>query len=224
MAIMIVKLAISALMGMIIGLERELKHKPAGVKTTIIVCIISCLLTTVSIESAEVYAEKGIHVMDPMRLAAQIVSGVGFLGAGVILIRKNETITGITTAAMMWGSAGLGITVGAGFFKEAIIGLLFILLSVEFIPFLIKLLGPSVLQEKEIKLRLVVKAESDMTELLKSIKSKKVSIRNVKVKDLESGNHHVSLKINVDEKRYTTDVYYEIREIEDIISVEIEST
>jgi len=223
MTFILTKLGISALLGMIIGLERELKHKPAGVKTAIIISVISCLLTIISVKSAYTFPHTDRTMMDPMRLAAQIVSGIGFLGAGVILIKKNESISGLTTAAMMWGSAGLGIAVGAGFYKEATAGLLLIILSVEFIPFMIKLIGPKALREKDIRMRLIVKAESDLTKLMKEIKSKEISIQNVKVKDLPDGDHYIELMINVNEKRYTTDVYYEVRKIQDITTVEIES-
>ncbi len=97
------KLGISAILGLIIGLERELKRKPVGLKTCLVISISSCLLTIVSIESAYVFPLKDHITMDPLRLAAQIVSGVGFLGAGVILRRGNDSITGLTTAAIIWG-------------------------------------------------------------------------------------------------------------------------
>lgn len=74
------------------------------------------MLTIVSIQSAEYYAEISMNIRsDPMRLAAQIISGVGFLGAGVILHRHDDAISGLTTAAIVWASAGVGITCGAGF-------------------------------------------------------------------------------------------------------------
>lgn len=83
----IIKLFLSFAVGLIIGFEREIKKKPLGLKTTIIISVSSCLLTLVSIESAYTFAEAYKSPMDPLRLAAQIVSGVGFLGAGAILGR-----------------------------------------------------------------------------------------------------------------------------------------
>ncbi len=76
------------------------------------------LLTIVSIHSVQKYAVQGLTNMDPMRLAAQIVSGVGFIGAGVILRRSNDMISGLTTAAMVWAASALGIASGAGFYTE----------------------------------------------------------------------------------------------------------
>jgi putative Mg2+ transporter-C (MgtC) family protein len=120
----LIKLGVSAILGLIIGLERELKMKPVGLKTSLVISVVSCLLTIVSIESAYMFpnSDDVKITMDPLRLAAQIVSGIGFLGAGVILRRGNDSISGLTTAAMIWGAAGIGIAVGAGFFIEAFAG------------------------------------------------------------------------------------------------------
>src|SRR3954454_14945207 len=88
----LLKLGISAFLGLIIGLEREIKRKPVGLKTSLVISIISCMLTIVSIESAFKFSGSDeLHItMDPLRLAAQIVSGIGFIGAGVILHRDNS--------------------------------------------------------------------------------------------------------------------------------------
>jgi len=219
----LIKLGISALLGMIIGLERELRKKPLGLKTSLVISISSCLLTVVSIESANRFAIAGIHVMDPMRLAAQIVSGIGFLGAGVILRKSNDVILGLTTAAMIWAASGLGIAVGAGFLVEAVAGLVLIILSVEIMPKIIRLIGPRTLKEKEIQLTLNIKGEADMEAIIKEIKNRQIKIKHVHIKDLENGNHWLSLTIAVHEKRYVTDVYYHVRKIPFVVSVEAES-
>uniref|UniRef100_UPI00036497D8 MgtC/SapB family protein n=1 Tax=Paenisporosarcina sp. TG-14 TaxID=1231057 RepID=UPI00036497D8 len=102
----LIKLGLAALLSLIIGVERELKKKPVGLKTSLVIATFSCLLTYISIETAYITeARSGVNItMDPLRLAAQIVSGIGFLGAGVILRRGNDSITGLTTAAMIWGA------------------------------------------------------------------------------------------------------------------------
>ncbi len=80
------------------------------------------MLTIVSITSAEHYAELASNIRtDPMRLAAQVISGVGFIGAGVILHRRDDAISGLTTAAIVWASAGIGIACGAGFYLYALL-------------------------------------------------------------------------------------------------------
>src|SRR5690625_2774994 len=89
---MLIRLTVSALLGLLLGLEREMKRKSLGLKTILVISIISCLLTIVSIQSSYIFPEsKYLEIrMDPLRLAAQIVSGVGFLGAGVILRRQDD--------------------------------------------------------------------------------------------------------------------------------------
>src|SRR6476620_4914318 len=162
----LMKLGISAVFGMIIGLERELKRKPVGLKTSLVISIVSCMLTIVSIESAFKFpgSDELNITMDPLRLAAQIVSGIGFIGAGVIL-RRDNSISGLTTAAIIWGAAGIGIAVGAGFFFEAIVGVILLIISVEFVPGIISLIGPSVLRQKEILLNLVIEDKNAISKV-----------------------------------------------------------
>lgn len=218
-----IKLGISAILGLIIGLERELKRKPVGLKTSLVISIVSCLLTIVSIESAYVF-EKTDHItMDPLRLAAQIVSGIGFLGAGVILRRGNDSISGLTTAAMIWGAAGIGIAVGAGFFLEAITGVILLIISVELLPFTLRFLGPKQLRQKEILLQLKVSDQHNITDIMNDIKKNKIKLTHIRIKDLETNEQFIQLKIMVPQKKLTTDVYYEVRKIEGVRSIEIES-
>src|SRR5699024_5233128 len=87
---------------LMMGLERELKRKSLGLKTILVISIVSCLLTIVSIQSAYIFQDSAfVDIrMDPLRLAAQIVSGVGFLGAGVILRRDDDTVSGLTITTL----------------------------------------------------------------------------------------------------------------------------
>lgn len=115
------KLALACLLGGLIGLEREKKRKPVGIKTCMIIAITTCLLTIVSIQAAEYYAAMSDNIRtDPMRLAAQVISGIGFIGTGVIMRRTNDMVSGITTAAMIWAAAAIGISIGAGFYQAVI--------------------------------------------------------------------------------------------------------
>ncbi|NDI34009.1 MgtC/SapB family protein [Chengkuizengella sediminis] len=216
------KLGLASAMGFMIGIEREIRRKPLGLKTCFVLAVSSCLLTIVSIESAYQFDKPDRIMMDPMRLAAQIVTGVGFIGAGVILRRSNDVISGLTTAAMLWGASGLGIAVGAGFYIESLIGVAFILFGVEIIPLLLKWIGPKTLRLKEKKLKIFLDNNENMTEIIKEIKSKKINIKNVIVKDLKEGKYLMDLRIMVDEKHYITDVYYDIHSIQGVLNVEIE--
>ena len=131
----LILLGVSALCGTLVGLEREHASKPAGLRTNIMICVGSTLFTLASIYSWQHIAGSSA-VVDPGRIAAQVVSGVGFIGAGVIL-RTGLNITGITTASTIWLVAAIGMVVGLGFpllgFLTATVAtvLLFILGRVE---------------------------------------------------------------------------------------------
>jgi putative Mg2+ transporter-C (MgtC) family protein len=107
------KIALSILCGGILGLERELKDKPAGIKTNILICLASTLYTSASVLISHSLADQG-HFGDPGRVAAQIVSGIGFLGGGTI-IQSRGAILGLTTAATIFVVAALGICIGIGY-------------------------------------------------------------------------------------------------------------
>lgn len=104
------RMVVSIVLGGIIGLDRERGSHPAGFRTHILVCTGACLITIVSIQGFTPYTNGP---SDPARLAAQIVSGIGFLGAGTIL-HKGVSVSGLTTAASMWIVAGIGIASGVG--------------------------------------------------------------------------------------------------------------
>jgi putative Mg2+ transporter-C (MgtC) family protein len=97
-------------------MEREIKGKPTGLRTNILICVGSALLSDISIRVG--ILADGSRIGDPGRIAAQIVSGIGFLGAGAIM-QARGTVTGLTSAATIWVVAALGIAIGAGFFVEA---------------------------------------------------------------------------------------------------------
>jgi len=221
----LLKLGLSAVFGLIIGLEREIKRKPVGLKTSLVISVVSCLLTIVSIQSAYMFPNSpDVKItMDPLRLAAQIVSGIGFLGAGVILRRGNDSISGLTTAAMIWGAAGIGIAVGAGFYLEAFAGVALLILSVEVIPVIMKLLGPKQLREKEIMLQLHVREKEQIEKVISYFLEKKYIIRRLRIKDLDNGDHLVQILIAVDYRERTTAVYAAVSNLTGVNRVEIES-
>ncbi|WP_088116670.1 MgtC/SapB family protein [Bacillus atrophaeus] len=220
----LVKLGIATLIGMIIGLERELKNKPLGLKTCIVIAVSSCMLTIVSINAAYHFPKFYRVMMDPLRLPAQIISGVGFIGAGVILRKSNDVISGLTTSAMIWGAAGLGLATGAGFYKEAFVSLLFILISVEVLPWLIRKIGPDRLQEKDIRIRMSLSDKNKMTEILKEMKRKNIKTHSVRIDDLHEKEFPImEVKVRVHKNRYTTDVYYDIKDIEGVVGVKCDT-
>jgi putative Mg2+ transporter-C (MgtC) family protein len=122
------RLSIAAALGGAVGLEREWRERQAGLRTHLVVCVGAALFTLVSAYGfADVIKESGATV-DPTRIAAQIVTGIGFLGAGAI-IRQGLSVRGLTTAATLWLVAGIGMAVGAGFYSAAVIATVGVLLT-----------------------------------------------------------------------------------------------
>ena len=111
---LLLKLLLAVLFGGAIGLEREINGKPAGLRTNILICVGSALLMDLSVS---IGVQNGVRFGDPARLAAQVVSGIGFLGAGTIMQARGAVI-GLTTAATLWVVAAIGLTVGAGNYLE----------------------------------------------------------------------------------------------------------
>jgi putative Mg2+ transporter-C (MgtC) family protein len=110
----------SALLGGLVGLERELKSRPAGFRTHILVSLGACLFTMGGAYGARAfYGAEGTADIDPTRVAAQVVAGIGFLGAGAI-IRTGANVQGLTTAAALWVTAAIGLAVGLGFWGGAV--------------------------------------------------------------------------------------------------------
>ena len=119
---MLMRLLLAALLGGLIGWERERRNKQAGLKTHLLVAVGSTLIMLTSIYGFDNSLINHPNArFDPARLAAQVVSGIGFLGAGAILRRSNHIISGLTTAATLWVAAAIGLSVGSGFYWPAVI-------------------------------------------------------------------------------------------------------
>ena len=114
-----IKLSVAMLLGVILGVERTVAHKTAGMRTYGLVSMGAALFVVISEMVAKNYFGAG--AVDPLRMASQVVAGVGFLGAGLIIFQEvGQRVSGLTTAAGLWVSAGIGIAVGFGFFSLAI--------------------------------------------------------------------------------------------------------
>lgn len=224
----VIKLVIAATLSLVIGIERELKKKPVGLKTSLVIATFSCLLTIISIETAYTTpARTDINItMDPLRLAAQVVSGIGFLGAGVILRRGNDSISGLTTAAMIWGAAGIGIAVGAGFYVPATVAVIIIVFGIEFLsPFLVKI-GPRRIRMREVALKVRLDDDGKIEALFQFLKENNIVIENVRLKDFpfSSDNvmHEVDMRLSAIVNDNLLTLYQTIRSLPYVEKIEIE--
>lgn len=123
----LVRIVIAFVLGGVLGMERGLKQRPAGLRTYMLVCLGACMIM---LTNQYIYQVFGAG--DPVRMGAQVVSGIGFLGAGTIIVTKHSQIKGLTTAAGLWSAAAVGLATGIGFYEAAVLGavVIFITLTV----------------------------------------------------------------------------------------------
>ncbi len=126
----VMRLVVALLIGGAIGLEREFKGKPAGMRTNMLICVGSCLIMILSIE----IARSSARIADPGRIASQVVAGIGFLGAGTIM-RSRFHVAGLTTAATIWALSAIGLAIGAGYLLLSVIVAFLITVTLVFIGY-----------------------------------------------------------------------------------------
>ena len=147
----LIRLLTGAVLGGLVGLERERLDWAAGLRTHMIVCIGATLMMIVSAYGFHDVTGKPGYALDPSRVAAQVVSGIGFLGAGTILFLKNEVVKGLTTAAGLWTVAGIGLAVGGGlYFADIITTILVLIILIIIKPYKNKLIPHN--KHKELQL------------------------------------------------------------------------
>jgi putative Mg2+ transporter-C (MgtC) family protein len=126
------RLVLSVMLSGLIGLERQISRRTAGLRTHILVSLGSCLIMLTSMHIFDIY--KNIAPLDPARIAAGVITGVGFLGAGAIMV-QGQGVKGLTTAASLWTVAGIGLAVGCGFFSAAIVTTILTLMVLFFLRY-----------------------------------------------------------------------------------------
>ena len=173
----ILRVLVSVVLGGVIGLERGLKNRAAGFRTYMLVCMGACIVMVTNQYIFQVYGTG-----DPVRMGAQVVSGIGFLGAGTIIVTSRSQIKGLTTAAGLWASACIGLAVGVGFYEVAAIGGLCVYLVL------------TVLHHWELRMRrnvsqctvyVELKQECTMRQLLEQAREAQISFTNVQLEKNE---------------------------------------
>lgn len=188
----ILRLFVAGAMGVIIGLEREYRAKEAGYRTHFLVALGSALLMIVSQYGFDDVLKTDLVRLDPSRIAAQVVSGIGFIGAGTIILQK-QIVRGLTTAAGIWATSGIGLAIGAGMYEIGVAATLLVLIGLEVLSFFFKSLGVH---------NLVVEFSTENRESLKKIssrfKSKKYLIVSYEMReenDLGKVTYHVNMMV-----------------------------
>ena len=180
---LILRLFLGGVMGGLIGLEREFRAKEAGIRTHFIVALGSALFMIIS-----QYAFGDSARFDASRVAAQVVSGIGFIGAGVIIFQKN-VVRGITTAAGLWVSAAIGLACGAGMFPIAVAATLLTLLCLELLHFFHLRYG-----EKVVEMTLSATENPDLLSVLDVLKKAGVSVESYSIFE---GKLHLTLRLRL---------------------------
>lgn len=168
------RLFVAGAMGVLIGLEREYRAKEAGYRTHFLVALGSALMMIVSQYGFMEVLKTDLIRLDPSRIAAQVVSGIGFIGAGTIILQK-QIVRGLTTAAGIWATSGIGLAVGAGMYAVGISATLLVLLGLETLSYFFKSIGLR---------NMMIDFFTDDKEVIKRV-SKKFNTRNYVVVSYE---------------------------------------
>ncbi len=196
---MLIRLLVATALGALIGFEREYRAKEAGVRTHLLVALGACLFMILSIYGFDFMLDRDHVSFDPSRIASQVLTGIGFIGAGTIILQK-QMVRGLTTAAGLWVTAAIGLACGAGMYVIAIVTAVIVLVSLG----LINVFLPYVSQ-KERNVTFLAEDYDVMTEVLDNLREEKITVLNYEMhKDAEENNGKMLVTIEIRTKRYDT--------------------
>ena len=214
---LILKLVLAVIFGGIIGIERGRKRRPAGYRTHIIVCMGATLAMCISRYAVEVL---GVST-DVCRLGAQVINGIGFLGAGTIIV-TGQQVKGLTTAAGLWACACMGLCIGAGFYECAIVVCVLIWLTISYFTGVEKHL---VSTSQNINVSVVIADTSVLSNIFQTMKDMDIKIYDSEVmnmKDLKNEPPNVLIEMRMPKRRRHSDVIAAIASIDGVLSIEEE--
>lgn len=196
---LVVRLLVATILGALIGLEREYHAKEAGVRTHLLVALGSCLFMILSIYGFDAFLDHDNVSYDPSRIASQVVTGIGFIGAGTIILHK-QAVRGLTTAAGVWVTAAIGLACGNGMYILAIVTTATVLCSLG----LINLYVPS-LSQRERQITFLAEDYNVLTDILENLRKEKIVVLNYEMrKDAEENNGKMLIVLKMRMKRYGT--------------------
>ena len=211
----LVRLLLAILLGGAIGLERSYKNRPAGFRTHILVCVGA---TIASMTGIYLYLNMKLPT-DISRLGAQVVSGLGFIGGGTIIVVNHRKIKGLTTAAGLWACGVIGLSIGAGFFEGAIIGTALILIAET----LFSHLGSKITHNEAFKILLHYNDKNALNYVMRYCKDNRMAISNLEVtgkRDSATPIYSVILTVRPRDKVDKKEVIHYISDIDGIIEAD----
>ena len=211
----VIKLVLAMVCGGILGMERGKKNRPAGFRTYMLVCVGATLVMMTNQYLCEVYGTG-----DPARLGAQVISGIGFLGAGTIIVTGRNRVKGLTTAAGLWADACLGLAIGVGFYSAAIIGGVMILLVMSVLH---RLDDKLVANARNVDLYMEFQKMSDLGAFMAKIKDwgmKITEIEMTKSNSTEDVGVAVLLTVKLEKKRPHTEIIQLFSQVEGVCYLE----
>ena len=212
----VVRLLLAAVLGGLIGTERGAKGRAAGMRTHIIVCIGAAMTALVGLYTTDVLGQSS----DPMRLSAQVISGIGFLGGGMILIRGRHRITGLTTAAGLWASAIIGLTIGGGFYEGALLATALVFFAESVLSRLEYRMLDHV---PEINLYMEYADKSSLEEVLRLFRENRVSLQDMEITRTSGNENHNACAIfslRFSKGASVDDLLTQVTRIDGVVSVQ----
>ena len=204
------------ILGGLIGLERGLKNRAAGLRTHMLVCVGACLIM---VTNQFIYQTTGTG--DPVRMGAQVISGIGFLGAGTIMVTRRHQVKGLTTAAGLWTAAGVGLALGIGIYEAAAMGSLAVFIVMTLMQ---KMDNRVHRKAKDFDLFVELTPALSFGNFLKEMRKLEIEVAEVQKEpstDAESGNRAYLLAMHTKDRRLHMDVLEEIQAIEGVSYTEI---
>lgn len=208
----ILRILLSICFGALIGMEREHAHRPAGLRTHILVCVGACLVMLTS-EFTYNYYHQFSPNMDINRLGAQVISGIGFLGAGTI-IRNGSSVKGLTTAASIWAVACIGLATGIGFYLGATVCTIAIFIALSYVKN-----GAKLYETKKFSLSIITTEPNVATEIEKKLFSNSAEINHISLKPIGDNKYSVSFKISINVAANTAAIVSQICTLPNVISI-----
>lgn len=211
----VIRIFLSVIIGGLIGLERGLKNRPAGLRTYMTVCLGACLIMLTNHYIYQVTASG-----DPVRMGAQVVSGIGFLGAGTIVVTRRNQIKGLTTAAGLWAAAGVGLAIGIGFYEAALVGGFAVFASMTLLQRFDNKMRRST---KVLEVYVELGKDCTLGDFLRQVREKDIDVQDTareQDSDIEDGVRAYFSTLRLKKRQHHMEIIDEIRLIPGVICVE----